>query len=292
MMGMHGLTALLFLLAAGLQITDAASFADYIPIDAAHASTPIPTLPPLADPSVPVSPQQAVNAHASSRTPMHNPQQQPAGDTHIPHGTPGPGVLPDTGFREGSVCIQHSTISGQGTQLSGQQVPIKASQAPVSGQKLPIGNFSAPFSGQKGPVSGQKRPASGLDGPSASKHSRQTTLDAALKGRDPISGSSAERRSTGTNRELPSGSGMVPLHWSKGVQTPCGEGSVQHARQCKAAALPDADVAQVLDLTQADEGLATGSGIGTKERHGSPWLQPPARQSTGCVGNRRQETLL
>ncbi|KAL3135100.1 hypothetical protein ABBQ32_008044 [Trebouxia sp. C0010 RCD-2024] len=278
--------------ATGLQITDASSFADYVPIDAAHTSTPTTTLPALADPSLPLSPQQAVNAHASSRSPLPNPQQQPAGGSHIPFGTPGQGVLPDTGFREGSVYMQHGAVTGQGARLSGQQVSIKASPAPVTGQKLPIGALSAPFSGQKGPVSGQKRPTTGPNGPSASKHSRQTTLDATLKGRDTISGGSAKRRSTGSSGELPSGSGMVPLHWSKGVQTPCGEGSVQHARQYKAAALPGAGVAQVLDLTQADEGMATRTGTGTKEHGGSPWLQPPAGQSTGCVNNRRRETLL
>lgn len=286
------LTAMLFpLFCAGLQITDASSFADYIPSEAAHTSNPATTPAPFADPSLPLPAQQPTSARASTSTPLVQPQQQHAGVGHTPHGTP---VLPDTSLRGASSFVQHRAANGQGTHFSGQKMPERTSQNTVaaqqpssSGQQLPFGMFPIPFSTQKGQCSGQKRPASRLDGPSASKISRQITLDASLQSRSTTSGASAGKESDRSNTGTPSGTGMMPLHWSKGGQALHEQQSVQRANQHWAAASPGAGVAQVLDLTQADEGLATGTG--TDQHDGLPWSQPPVELSVGNGrGNRLQ----
>lgn len=277
--------------ATGLQITDASSFADYIPSEAAHTSNPATTPAPFADPSLPLPAQQPTSARASTSTPLVQPQQQHAGVGHTPHGTP---VLPDTSLRGASSFVQHRAANGQGTHFSGQKMPERTSQNTVaaqqpssSGQQLPFGMFPIPFSTQKGQCSGQKRPASRLDGPSASKISRQITLDASLQSRSTTSGASAGKESDRSNTGTPSGTGMMPLHWSKGGQALHEQQSVQRANQHWAAASPGAGVAQVLDLTQADEGLATGTG--TDQHDGLPWSQPPVELSVGNGrGNRLQ----
>ena len=278
----------------GLQITDASSFADYMPSDSASA-------PVLHDPTLPPPCQQPLDARASSRTPLLHPQQQPGstGASQTPVGMFGQATLPEAGSSGRFACA----VDGQGPRFSGQKVPIGTSQLPFStqkgsadGQRLPIGASQFPISTQKGAASGQKRPASGQPpdrGVEASKHSRQTTLDSGLKGVSAAFGhmtGSAEGQPAGSSRQTPSSSELAPLHWSKSRQTPFGAGSGQHAKQHRAVASPYENVAQVLDLTQADNEPATTTEI--DQHDGSPHVQPPARLSSGCDSKGRHKALL
>ena len=250
--------------------------------------------PALEEPTLPLPHQQPLGAAASSRTPLLQPQQPPAGVTQTLLEMPQQAMLSDAdiGSRGASAWLQRGAIDRRGPEGSGQKVRTEASLPPfstqkgvASRQKEPFGASQVPVSAQKVSASGQKRPASGhflLDGPQTSKHSRQTTLDMRLKGAPTAfghTGRSAEGQSAGSNRQTPPGNGPAPLHWSISRQTPGSAGAAQHAKQHSAGVSPHDRVAQVLDLTQVeDEEPATSAQ--TDPHAGPPRVQPSAKSST------------
>ena len=269
---------------AGLQITDASSLADYMPSDVAPALGSGPA-PALEDTTLPLPRQQPLGTAALSRTPPMHPHEQLVGVTQTPLPLSRQAMLPETDIssRGMSALMQHGVVDRQEAQDSGQKVPIGAS--------LPL------FTAQRASTSGQKRPAGGqsqLDEPQSSKRSRQTTLNNGLKGAPTVfkhmGRPSKEGQSAGSNRQTPSHSRPAFLHWPISRETPGCAGTAQHAKQYRAGVSPHEHVAQVLDLTQADEEPATGTRV--DPHTGTPHVQPSASLSTGSGSKGRRKVML
>ena len=269
---------------AGLQITDASSLADYMPSDVAPALGSGPA-PALEDNTLPLPRQQPLGTAALSRTPPMHPHEQPVGVPQTPLPLSRQAMLPETdkSSRGTSALMQHGAVDRQGAQDSGQKVPIGAS--------LP------PFTAQRASISGQKRPTSGqlqLDEPQTNKRSRQTTLDDGIKGAPTVfehmSRSSKEGQSAGSNRQTPSNSRPAFSHWPISRETPGCAGTAQHSKQYRAGVSPHKHIAQVLDLTQADEEPATSTEV--DPHAGTPHVQPSASLSTGNSSKGRRKVML
>ncbi len=214
---------------AGLQISDASSFSDYIPTDSHQVATA--AAPPF---SRVVPPSETQRLHQST------PQ---ALGLQIPN------------MALGHLLHQQASASGQPTYLERQGAPVRGQQGCPDWQPVTAS------SGQKLQNSGQSL----LSGAQAKQHSRQTTLDAGLKRASSTSfqsPESVERPSKSVRRlsRLVNGQPSV----ASGQKLPSSVIGSTGAKPDRAHLedkprfdlSPYGTVAQVLDLTQDQEGRA------------------------------------
>ena len=216
---------------AGLQISDASSFSDYVPTDSHPGATAHDTPTAGTDP-------QSQTQHLLLSTPQA---------VSLP-GT----VAPDNAGQQASASRQPLFRNRQNAPASGQK-------APYSGQKEFVGGHLAPASSRQNPqVSGQSM----LNTAQAGQHSKQATLDGQLKralNTGSYSSESVERPSKSVRRLSQSIDGQIPATNGQDL-APCLASSsagrtdsalYKHRSQSRLS--PYGSVAQVLDLTQDQE---------------------------------------
>ena len=244
---------------AGLHITDASQFADYIPTytDAKQQSTAA----------------ESANPSASSSSPALQTDQMLPG---TPHGvsTPGQAMQPHN--------------SGQQPIRNRQRPPVSGQKAPDSGQQMPVGAHQDSANGQIQPVSGQSL----LSRVQSGKRSKQTTLGGLeQQASRPVSYSpdSPERPSKSARRQSILAFGQKPA--ADGQSLPSSSKSFvgtavahkTHARPPHSESSPYANIAQVLDLTNVVEEDTSAVGFSQHQ---------PVQALTNSGHKRRRHALL
>lgn len=240
---------------AGLQISDASSFSDYIPTDSHPAAT----------------------AHVTP-TASTEPQSQ---TQHLLLSTPQAVSLPGTTAVSDNAG-QQASASRQPLVFNRQDAPASGQKAPYSGQKGCVSGHLAPgSSGQKSQVSGQSL----LNTARAGQHSKQATLDGQLKralNTGSYSSESVERPSKSVRRLSQSVDGQISatngqdLAPSLAGSTARRTDSALYKDRSQSRLSPYGNVAQVLDLTQEQEDDAsTLTTSRSKSRH-AVWPLPEA----------------
>ena len=233
-----------------------------MPWDAALPSSTSGSQPPNKSPSLQL-PQHHQPHHTPASSHSFLPKQhQPVSTSGTPSTTAPPRLLaPNSAGQGGPANGQGGPANGQGLPGSGHKLPSNQ-QTPASGQgpqdsrqMSPLQGYQAPGDGQKGQNTGHKRPSSGqgvLE--TAVKRSRQTTLDnlkhspALLPGAG--SSDKTPRQLSGSRRQAPLESSQPPVHQMHVVRD---AGHKEHFRLLKPGISPHTAVAQVLDLTEADD---------------------------------------
>ena len=217
---------------AGLQISDASSFSDYVPTDSHPGATAHDTPTASTEP-------QSQTQHLLLSTPQAV-------------SLPGTTVLPDNVGQQASASRQPLVFNNQDAPASGQKAPYSGQKGCVRGQLAPGS------SGRKSQVSGQSL----LNTAPAGQHSKQATLDGQLKralNTGSYSSESVERPSKSFRRLSQSIDGQISatngqdLAPSLAGSTARRTDSALYKNRSQSRLSPDGNVVQVLDLTQEDD---------------------------------------
>lgn len=197
--------------------------------------------------------------------------------------TIGQAFLPDAASSRLPINGQHGLADGQGLHGNGQVVTDSMSQAPVTAH-------ARANSGHKRPVSGQSL----LDRAKASKRSRQGKVESQVE--DQETSVVNTQTASAANGETPFVSKQSVTHQVSGSQLQVGSGSTRHSRQHSMYPSPHANVAQVLDLTGADDQATFDEGADKRSQVYEMAAAAAGPNSNASISDsarkRRRQTLL